>query len=675
MKRFFIYGTVIILVFVFLVVSGIAEDVKDVELEKIVVTPTRMKESFYQASSNVTIIEKEDIEDSNATHVGDVLKKTLGLNTYSNNTSKTVKVDLRGFADTSISNVLVLIDGRKVNSIDLSGVDWLQIPVEGIEKIEILRGGASVLYGDNAVGGVINIITKKGAKNFSGYIGIKTGSYNTWKEDAELSGSIAEDLTYYLHSRYYETEGYRDNSDVLSKDFNARFDYALTDSLSIDFSSGWHKDDYGMPGGLNAGELEQYGRRGSSSDNNKDFASTKDRFFKLTIDSTPHLFNNIEIGNLVLDLSFRNRDAYSWFYYGGWPSATRYKIDTKGFTARDVYKGTLIGHNFDMVMGLDYYDVEHIIKGSEWNSDDLVIYKEELGFYGYSELEMVDKVFFNGGLRYQEARYRFDQKAPTVNYETRNPSETVFMTGLKYMYGNGSSLHLDIQKTFRFLATDEWYSTWTGLDTNINHQRGMQYEIGIRHNFNDAILLTCTPYWIDIDEEIYVNPAVYPGKNENYDKTRRKGIELGVDIDMLKLTNISLFDSLIYFANITFQESKFKNGPYNGKDIPMVPHCLANTGVNLGLFENWRLSLNGRYTGPSYAINDTNNETPKTKDALVFDSKVSYENSSLECYLGMNNLFNKRYYEYVVKSTGTSTNKDYYPAPERNIEFGVRYKF
>ena len=82
-------------------------------------------------------------------------------------TGKTASVDIRGFGETAPLNVLVLVDGRRVNEIDLSGTDWTQIPIDQIERIEIVRGAGSVLYGDNAVGGVINIITKKPDKPFS----------------------------------------------------------------------------------------------------------------------------------------------------------------------------------------------------------------------------------------------------------------------------------------------------------------------------------------------------------------------------------------------------------------------------------------------------------------------------------------------------------------------------
>ena len=147
-------------------------------LEEVVVTATRDVEEIRKIPANVTVITKEEIEQSNAQNRVDLLRDEVGVvvrDFYGN--GKTASVDIRGFGETAPLNTLVLVDGRRVNEIDLSGVDWTQIPLDQIERIEIVRGAGSVLYGDNAVGGVINIITKKPEKPFSARVGGAVGSY------------------------------------------------------------------------------------------------------------------------------------------------------------------------------------------------------------------------------------------------------------------------------------------------------------------------------------------------------------------------------------------------------------------------------------------------------------------------------------------------------------------
>ncbi len=146
---------------------SLAQD-KEVTLEKVVVTATRDVEEIRKIPASVTVVTKEEIEQSNAQNVVDLLRNEVGIEVRDNyGNGKSASVDIRGFGETGLLNTLVLVDGRRVNQIDLSGVDWTQIPLDQVERIEIIRGSGSVLYGDNAAGGVINIITKRPEKPFS----------------------------------------------------------------------------------------------------------------------------------------------------------------------------------------------------------------------------------------------------------------------------------------------------------------------------------------------------------------------------------------------------------------------------------------------------------------------------------------------------------------------------
>ncbi len=642
----------------------------EVDLGRIQVTASRMDRFDYKVASDVSVIDREMIEESSAQTVAEILQEQPAVAIYDTGSPKTAVVDLRGFGDTAGRNVLVLVNDRKVNSIDISGPDLLQIPLDMVDRIEIVRGAGSVLYGDNAVGGVVNIITRRGRGRFSGRVGGRFGSYDSGGPQMEVSGDH-RGLSYYFFSQYFDDGGYRANSDVLSKDFNGRLGYRFTDRVRLDLTTSWHEDDYGLPGGLNASELEDLGRRGSADPD--DFAATKDRHVQLSLDVYPWPEDK-EWGHLVTTASFRNRDTYAEF--AAFDFGTKRAIDTLGLTIKYAFDHRVLGRELSFVTGLDFYDVENDILGSGSNTDDLRISKEEVGGYLFFEYEALPRTFVNAGTRFQEASYTFDQKGPGRDYQTESPHASVNLVGARYEYGRGSSLFLNVQQTFRFLATDEWYDTFNGLNTGLDQQRGIQYEGGIKHRFGGGGMVTVTPYWMDLREEIYFDPqggAFGFGANSNYDKTRRTGVEFSGRIDATRWWDDLPLDRCELWASYTYQRPRFVDGPSDGKWIPMAARHQARAGVSLGR-GRWLATLEGRYVGTRYAINDVLNAVPPIKPHVTMGAKVVWEAAPLKMFVAVDNLLGERYFSYVSKST-TSDARDFYPAPERRWTAGVDLRF
>ncbi|MBF0522490.1 MAG: TonB-dependent receptor [Candidatus Omnitrophica bacterium] len=641
----------------------------DQDLGEIVVTSTRIAQSGYNVAGDVTVISRQQIEDSCAASVPEVLKEALGVNVYDSSTTKTARLDIRGFGETSISNVLFLVNDRKTNSIDMSGADLLQIPIEAVERIEIIRGAASVLYGDNAVGGVVNIITKKGEGALKGKAGYQYGSYNRQETHAEVSGE-KKGVSYYFYSKYNDDRGYRQNSDLLAEDYNLRLGYKASEKLSLDLETGWHTDDYGQPGSLDDTQMETLGRRGTA--NPDDDAQTKDRFVNLSMDLNPWP-GDLDFGKFNVDVSFRNRDSYS--NNASWGMTTKNSIDTVGINGKYIFYKTIFDRHVNFVTGIDYYDNENRVRRESPAVTEYVISKQEFGVYGFSEYELFDHLFINGGSRYQKADYNFNQRNGSED-TAKNPHQWVSMGGLKYEYAKGSNVFANVQQTFRFLATDEWLNTISGvLNTNLKQQTGIQYEAGIKHNFNDAVVATVTPYIIDTNNEIYYNPQGGNfgwGANENYDKTRRVGVEFGNEVDLLKFFNIGFLNGLDVFTNYTYEQPKFSKGPYDGKDVPLAPRQQGNAGFKTKFLKYYNFNLTERYVGSRFVGSDTSNTLSPLKPYWVLDGKLSYCRDNYEIFAEVNNILSAKYSSYV-SSYGTT--KYYYPDPERNYNIGVNVKF
>ena len=147
-------------------------------MEEVVVTATRQEEQISSVPAHVSVITDEDIKKSTAQNIPDLLRNEAGVQVVDvTGNKRSFRVDLRGFGETAQSNTLVLVDGRRINQPDLSGTDWTLIALDRVKRIEVIRGGrGSVLYGDNASGGVINIITKEGEEGFGAGAGVSGGS-------------------------------------------------------------------------------------------------------------------------------------------------------------------------------------------------------------------------------------------------------------------------------------------------------------------------------------------------------------------------------------------------------------------------------------------------------------------------------------------------------------------
>ena len=251
--------TIYLIVFILFILSDFLlareneeeEDQTRFMMEEVVVTATRTEEELKKIPANVTVITREDIEQSTSTNIIDILAREGGLvqRNFMGHDKKAA-VDIRGMGETSVSAVLVTVDGIRINPSDMAGPDLSTITLDQVERIEILHGAGSVLYGDGAVGGVINIITKKPGGKPRGSIKTEGGSYQTTNSALSLAGSY-KNFGYSLVANYNDTDGYREMGYLRNKNLTVKLVYDINDRLTIEGNFISHRDRYGFPGPLN----------------------------------------------------------------------------------------------------------------------------------------------------------------------------------------------------------------------------------------------------------------------------------------------------------------------------------------------------------------------------------------------------------------------------------------
>lgn len=650
-------------------------------LDPIVVTASRVPErpsgslfgtTVLQSSRSVDIITQEDIKRSSARTVPELLKGRAGVavKEYTGN-GKTAQVDIRGFGETAPSNVLVLIDGRRANQNDISGTDWLQIDIDSVERIEIVRGSQSVLYGDNAVGGVVNIITKRGGgkpSEVGASYDIGSYHYNSYNAHA-LGGS--KFLDYSLNVDNATTSGYRGNSDLENIDFTNTYTIKPTDYFHIRCDGGYHKDWFGMPGSVTDMQIERDGWRACDDPGNR--GKTEDAYITGGFDFFG--FGRNDGTAVTVDIIARNRrSATLSFFAPSWYENNSH-IRTFGVTPKAAVEFQIAGVPNRIVFGADYYMYKNGILGTNWvntlfgdgRQKDLINIEEQtFGIYASDSFEPMPGLTLEGGVRGEWSGFHFDQEYITANISDKRSFDYAFDCGVNYRYNEDSALYANLSRSFRLPAIDEWYqSTITvfgaisgGLNLDLEPQTGMSYEVGVRDNTIKWLKLNADYFIMDTRHELFYDPVNYV--NMIYDRTMRHGLECEA--------HLLAGDDADIFARYTYENVFFVGGRYAGNTIPMVPQHMLTWGVSYTFMDCVDIDYKFNFVGPRYSVSDQRNVDRKLKHYVTNDIRIGYHKYGFEVYGALNNMFDYKYSD--IGAWGA-----YYPANGRNYIIGVKQKF
>lgn len=640
-----------------------AEIQEAIHIDRIVVTASRSEEKMKTATKFTTIIDQEDIRQSNAQTIPDILRGAAGLEVRDfTGSGKTVNIDMRGFGETGPSNMLVLVDGRRVNAVDLSNTDWSQIPLSDVEEIEIVRGAGSVLYGDNASGGVVNIITKKGKGRPSATLTARGGSYETVSTTLEAQGATLNNKnTGYIFGEYYNTDGYRKNSFLRREDFAFKGSHDFNPVLSSQVSFGYHKDKYGLPGALSETQISTLGRRATTKPD--DVANTEDYYadwaWKADFKTR---------GKFLANMSFRNRDGDADYFSSSWINNN--SIKTFGLTPHYILETPVAGMTNTLNLGLDLYlSEDNIMDGMMGAANDNIrISKFSQGLYFLDKIQATERLLIKGGFRHETAQYRFHQITQVDLKEKSDLSTDVFEAGMVYLLTDSTSLYCDYSRSFRFPLVDEFFTsnTWGfgGLNTALSPQKGKDIEAGIRQQFGEKVSASINYFRHDIRDEIYFNPLTFV--NANYDRTIHQGVETEA--------GYSLTEAFKIFANYSYTLSQFGKGSFKDNEIPGVPRQKASGGLRWQPQEDLNLNLLVNYVGSMFLISDLSNAYPKMDGYITVDVNASKKWKNLEVFAGINNIFDAEYSEYGVISVFSGT-RNFYPVPGRRVLAGMKYYF
>ena len=217
--------------------------VSEIQLDKTVVSSTAgFEKPIIEENKNVVLITEEQIKKKQYSDVESILKDTP--NVVIQETEFGPVVNLRGSGERSMSRVKTMVDGIAITPLEeaMGTLPINSIPVNSIERIEIIPGGGAVLYGSGTTGGVVNIITKSNIRENFVNADMKYGSYGTRDTGFAIGQMIDKDFYVNFAGQYVNKTGYRDNEELESKSFNGGFDYKINEKHRVKFQAS-HYDD------------------------------------------------------------------------------------------------------------------------------------------------------------------------------------------------------------------------------------------------------------------------------------------------------------------------------------------------------------------------------------------------------------------------------------------------
>ena len=588
-----------------------AEAVENDDIVDVVVTAERMPSKVMSTPADVTVITAEQIEANHYSDVAEALQHVNGITINSGKSNGDKEVAINGD-----KRVVVLLDGQRLNndqgSMERATISLNMIPsVKNIKRIEVVKGAGSALYGSDAVGGVVNIITKKGTTPET-TLDLNTGSFGTHNYELTHQG-VDNDWSWFVtaglqkrsYFKYKNDDGENvrmGNSDYSKNNFSLRVDKEFASNNSIQLSFNHSQMDMGVQ--------------------NRDYRQK----------------HNYNYGSLTW--KFKEDQPVTGFlrYYTSYKSTdyeTKFDTHTQGF---DYQNGWQLDKNNRLVAGAEWHQSSstNIPSGYE---DEKITTK---ALFVQDTMNFADKWTFVPGLRmdnHSKFGTHWSPKA-AFNYQASDKTRAYASWGRVFKAPTADDL---------FYTKPEW---WMLGNPNLQPESGHVETIGFTHEFSEKAVLDMNYFWSDIRDAIEWGPDPVTGVWTPYNKSKDK--KHGINLSL----NGALSDRWSYelgysYINRNTDDSKVNYYEPNGYRV----------GLHYSL-DRWKANLEGRmgsgleeknYDARSYAIWDFNTSYKATKN--------------VDIYFKINNLTNQVY--YLVPRSAANV----YPLQGRSYQVGVHVSF
>lgn len=629
---------------------------QDSTLSPVTVSASRFPSDPSRVPIGASVITAEDIREAGINNANEAIRKLAGVhgrNSFSG--TQDYSLDLRGFGTNSDQNLVVLVDGIRISENELSPALLSSVPVESIERIEVVRGGSSVLYGEGATGGTIHIITKRGAPDGArGSVVAELGSYG----HRELRASAAkrwDAFTLDANIGSLRADGYRDNAEVKQNNFSGGLQWAAGDAriaLRVDAS----RQDSDFPGSLTLAQFNADPRQTNSPD---DFGSFDTNRYALLAERRFGAFD------VAAELSHRERRARGHYESAFGVSDSRSDSDVTQFSPRIRHRHESGGIGNELVAGLDF---------SQWSRDSSGV----SGGFAYSDARAkqdsravyvrdeitIGNARIAAGARHEkfEKDFRDPLGFGTTRYDQSHSLNAWELQG-RYAFQPSLAVFAKAGRSYRVANADE-----NGLtpfaDQPLVPQTSRDLELGVTAG-STAQNVTARVFRHRLKNEIFYDPtAGFGGANVNLDPTRRQGIELEGRMRLAQAFALS--------ATLQRVSARFTDGPNDGNEMVMVPKTTASLRLNWLPASTQSASVGLQWVDSQRYGGDFDNScTGRIPSYTTVDARYAKRFGAWELAIVGANLTDRDYFSNAFGACRSGI----YPDPGRQVRVTARLDF
>lgn len=554
------------------------------ESHSIFVTATRSEREVKNLSLTVSVLTREEIELAIANSSTEILNILPGILVQKTGQFGRADLIIRGLGDNG-RRLLILVDGRP-EKMGLYGCTITHsLPLDNVERIEVIRGSLSVPYGTDAIGGVVNIITRKIEQGFESDFLASYGSFETEVFRLRHGGSV-KNLNYYFTFDRRKSDGHIPHSSYNGKDFTGRFGYKIGKNIELTIT-GKYFDGYKEeplratdPSHLVSDLWNDY-ERWSVDLNFEGKWNRTSSFFKIYRNFGEHLFSD------------------------GWHS--------KDFTLGVILQGSRrISSANEIVIGAEFKKEG----GESLNSPKGKWDKSECAIFFQDQHVLSRKIIVNFGARYNRDEISGDEISPH--------------TGIVFHIGKKTNLRGSLSKGFRTPKLNELYM-FPSSNKNLKAERVWNYELGLNHSLNDFINIDFSAFLMRGSNLIQLRRVPSPPplfRFENTGEFEFKGAELSINSKISEALSMTLNYSFLDPGNFTL-----------GRAMDKFDFILRYKGKRI------IISGNAQYVGRYFA---EDYKRSKIGDYFVANAHAGLKiMDNLELFLKMENIFNRNYQIYV----------------------------